>query len=248
MKLNKLLLLVVPLLLTSCDGGPVIKGDHQKEVLSLEAAIEKVEAIPNIMPVSYTVSGEAHVGEIPCNIDSGTLVENSSLDYKEKIQTINPYDSEKKWGITENLTDGKNFGKNYVSSSHYLGAPLRLKAYPFYQVKTDSKGVVSLDVNQCVYGFFKGVLVYADSTSTLKMFINDSDQLVIGVYNSFTFLTMYNINYTVANYSGRINAEFKYDLDTGLLRTDKVWSNRYNGSNADDPSILYIETTYDYVV
>lgn len=248
MKLNKLLLLIVPMLLTSCEGGPIIKGDHQKEVLSLEAAIERVEQVPDLMPVSYTVSGEAHVGGIPCDLDHGTLIENKSFEYKETILTTNPLDSNAKWGITENLTNDKNFNKNSVSSSHFLGAPLRLKSYPFYKEKVDSKGVSSLDINQCVFGYFKGVLIYVDSTSTIKMFINDAEQLVIGVYNSFTFLTIYNINYNVANYSGRINAEFKYDLDTGLLKTDKVWSNKYNGHNADEASILYIESTYDYTL
>ena len=47
-----------------------------------------------------------------------------------------------KWGISENLTDSKVFGENPVSSSYYFGAPLRLKAYPFYTTKEDNKGNV----------------------------------------------------------------------------------------------------------
>lgn len=245
MKLKSILLLVVPLLLTSCDNGPIVKGTAQTTKLSLEETITIVEGISDTLPTGYTIpEGRIHIGKVPADAAHGTLITNRTETYKESKTSENPYDPTMKWGISENLTDGKVFGSNLVSSSYYFGAPLRLKAYPFYTTKEDNKGNVSLDVNGCVYGYFRGIFVYSGSNAELELFKNADGNLVISVYNAFTYLTVYNVNFNVANYSGRINAEFTYDLTNGLLTSEKIWSNNFNGKNYDEPSVLYLESTY----
>ena len=239
MKTKNIALLVLPFLLLGCSNS--------QTGLTIEQGQALVNTFTNPKPTSYTVNGKIHmVGLIPDEDNNGNLVVDTYKTYKEDIQTKDPYGSSS-WGITENL------GNGYLSASYYLSAPLRLASYGFYTTKIDAKGNEVIDANYCVYGYMKSILIYADSLSKLilsEVEIEKPDGgtekgLMFSTYNSSTFLTIHNFNWEIANYVGRINAEYIYNSQ-GLLVSEKVWSNNYTPDKINEDNVLYLESTYTY--
>lgn len=243
MKLNKLILFLLPALLTGCSSNPFIND------LSIEQAQEVVNNMGNDIITDYRVTGAAYLAGVTPNDDNGNSFENKYRSYVEDVQTKSPFE-DKKWGIMENIE------YKYLSGSHFLGAPLRIKSFEFYKTKTVEGVGTSVEQNNCIYGYIQSLLIYQGSTAVLHMNVTEDNDLVFSVRNSSTFVTIYNFNWTVANYSGRINADIVYGAN-GYLKYEKVWSTNFKEGEALDPTTIpanlsiqetqfYLSSTYVY--
>lgn len=231
MKANKLILLLLPFLLSGCSKNNI-------DGLSIEQAQTIVDAMGDNIITEYHVTAEGYLGGIAPDDDNGNAVNNKRRDYVENIQTISPWGDGKAWGLSENL-DNK-----YLSGSHFLCAPLRVKSFDFYKEIT-SNGVTQIDSNYCFYGYMKSLLIYADSLSQMHIIDTEDGGFIVAAYNSSTLLTIHNMFWSIANFTGRINAEFTYNAD-GYLVSEKVYSNNYNGNNKTNANVLYLESNYEY--
>lgn len=241
MKLGKFSLLLIPALLMSCaNDGPTSLG--------LDEAIFHVISMDTMQSYThYSVDAQIEIAAFPKEMNSYV----SDPDNLEKLVTTPRL-------VYKDLTLEQQLTRGLISSSYYLGAPLKLSKTNFFKEKVNKVNskdeFINVDKSDCVYGVVHSLLIYASgSTSSLLINKTESGGMIFSTYNSDTFLTISNVNtfpeydlYPKANFAGRINGEFEYNNEGYLIR-EEVWSIHYDATKAStDGSMMRLISTYSY--
>lgn len=238
MKFRKLSLLLIPALLMSCGSG--VKS------LSLDEAriiINNFKHNGSPTYTHYSIDAEIQIAAFPIEDNS---YQSDPANLEQLSITADNNDN-----LSNNITNG------LISSSYYLGAPLKLDIKNFFKEKgqeTTGNNINNVDKSNCVYGIVHSILIFASgSTSSLAMEETETGGIIFSVTNSDTFLTIANVNsfpaldiYYTGNFAGRINGQFEYN-NQGYLVREEVSSIHYDKSKAaTDGSMMHLISEYSY--
>ena len=236
MKFQKFSLLLVPALLMSCSTG--IKG------LTIEEGRSVVSAFNSASYTNYTVNASIQIAAQPIAINSYVTDPTSP-----EVLTTDA-------GNTDSLAN--NIANLLVSSSYYLGIPLKLDTDNFFKVgknATNENDIKGVDKTNSVYGLIHSIVIF-EGTVNYDIVLEETETggLSFSVTNSYNYLTISNVNsfpsldiYNVGNYAGRFNATFEYNNEGYLVKEQVVSVNYDETKAATDSSMLYLLSTYQYL-